>query len=257
MFFLIFILGLSVGSFLNVVICRLKEEKKFIKGRSYCPKCKHILRWYDNIPLISFIILEGKCRYCRKKISLQYPLVELGTGILFALAFLKWEMEVLSGLGYKPYLLLISYFIFISFLVIIFVYDLRWYLILDRVSAPAIITALILNLLLGYSFLNLILAAGIIGGVFLLQFLVSDGKWIGGGDIRLGFLMGVMLGLSRGIVAFFIAYFLGSIIGIILVAMKRKKMSSRIPFGTFLTVGVLISMFYGDAIARWYIGLLK
>src|SRR4030042_6807359 len=138
----IFILGLCVGSFLNVVIFRLKEGRNFIKGRSICPKCKHKLAWHDNIPLLSYILLKGKCRHCGKKISMQYPAVELAAGVLFLIAFIKWRsisnfLPAQAGqFLISNYGLLLSYFVFTSILIIIFVYDLRLYLILDKVSIP-------------------------------------------------------------------------------------------------------------------------
>ncbi len=235
MWVIIFIIGICIGSFLNVVILRLKAEKNFVKGRSYCPKCKHILVWYDNIPLLSYFLLKGKCRYCDKKISIQYPIVELATAILFAIAFIQWDFIFTADyqLLITSYLILFTYFLFTSILIIIFVYDLRWYLILDKVSLPAIAIAFILNIIIGYKFTDLLLGGAIAGGFFFLQFVVSRGKWIGGGDIRLGFLIGVMLGWQKTLVALFIAYIAGAIIGFFLMIIKNKKMSSKVPFGTF------------------------
>ncbi|MFH0857019.1 MAG: prepilin peptidase, partial [bacterium] len=264
-YLLIFIIGLCIGSFLNVIILRLAENKNFIKGRSYCPKCKHKLFWYDNIPLISFILLKGKCRYCHNRISIQYPLVELATAILFILAFKHWyaisNPSASSGQVFQfpisNYLLLFSYFIFTAILIIIFVYDFRWYMILDRVSVPAIITVFCLNLYLGKSVMDLLIAAFAIGGFFLLQFLISKGKWIGGGDIRMGFLMGMMLGLKNGAAALFISYILGALVGIFLIIMGKKKMQSRMPFGTFLAVGAYIAMLWGQEIIGWYVNLIR
>lgn len=264
-YLLMFCFGILIGSFLNVVIFRLKENKNFVKGRSYCPKCKHKLSWDDNIPLLSFILLRGKCRYCGKSISSQYPLVELATGLLFLIAYIEWykisnfipshtmglEFQV-SNLG-----LLLTYFIFTSILIIIFIYDLRWYLILDKISIPAIIISFLLNLLLGKEIFSLLLASSAVGGFFLLQFLVSKGKWIGGGDIRMGFLMGMMLGWPNAIVALFISYILGSVSGLLLIAIGKKKMQSQVPFGTFLAIGTYISMLWGHEILIWYVNLIR
>ncbi|OGF23339.1 hypothetical protein A2Y83_01330 [Candidatus Falkowbacteria bacterium RBG_13_39_14] len=259
----IFILGLCVGSFLNVVIFRLKEGRNFIKGRSICPKCKHKLAWHDNIPLLSYILLKGKCRHCGKKISMQYPAVELAAGVLFLIAFIKWRsisnfLPAQAGqFLISNYGLLLSYFVFTSILIIIFVYDLRLYLILDKVSIPAIIAAFVLNIILERNYWNLLLAAIIVSGFFFLQFLISKGKWIGGGDIRLGFLMGVMLGWPNAIFALFLAYIIGSITGIGLIVFGKKKMESRVPFGTFLAPAIYIAMLWGGEILRWYMGFLR
>jgi len=255
--FFIFIFGLCIGSFLNAVIWRLHRKESFFKGRSYCPKCRHSLGARDLIPLLSFLLLKGKCRYCKEKISWQYPVVELATGLLFCLVY--WQ-----GIGYKdtlhltPYTLyLLRDWFFISVLVVIFVYDLKYYLILDKVTIPAIVLAFIVNLLLKIPFTNLLLGGIIVSGFFLLQFLVSRGKWIGGGDIRLGFLMGVMLGWPKAIVALFLAYIIGALIGVMLIILKKKTWKSEIPFGTFLVVGTVITLLYGGQLLKWYLGLVK
>ncbi|MFH0854316.1 MAG: prepilin peptidase [bacterium] len=258
----IFILGLCVGSFLNVVIFRIHEGRNFIKGRSKCLKCGNELEWYDNIPLLSYIFLKGKCRHCGIKISAQYPAVEFGTGILFLISFIVWTDKKLNFpvspfIKWGAYGLLLSYLIFTSILIVIFVYDLRWYLILDKISIPSIIIAFSLNLFLGFSVWNLLSAAIAISGFFLFQFLISKGKWIGGGDIRLGFLMGAMLGMPKAILALFIAYIAGSVIGISLIIFGKKKMESCVPFGAFLAPATYAVMLWGGDILRWYAGFLK
>ena len=252
---LIFIFGLAVGSFLNVVIARLHSHESFLKGRSHCPHCRGQLAWHDNIPLLSFALLGGKCRRCQKRISWQYPAVELATGVLFVLTY----VHNLPMAG-EYFILNIRDWFFIAVLLVIFVYDLRWYLILDSITIPAIIIAFIGNLFLSASwrvdFLNLALAVVIGGGFFLLQFLVSRGKWIGGGDIRLGALMGALLGFPQVLVVLAFAYFSGAIVGIGLVAAGRKQFSARVPFGTFLSAGTIIALLYGEVILRWYLGII-
>jgi len=163
--------------------------------------------------------------------------------------------------------MILFYFIAISFLIIIFVYDLKYYLIPDKISISAIVTIFILQgilimfnnnfnfslLLTPYSLL--LFSAIIISGFFALQFLISKGKWIGGGDIRLGFLMGIILGWPMGLVALFLSYILGSLYAIPAVAFGKKKMKSQIPFGTFLTASTLIAMLWGERILNWYLSL--
>ncbi|MFA6410931.1 MAG: prepilin peptidase [Candidatus Buchananbacteria bacterium] len=242
----IFVLGLVVGSFLNVVILRLGTKKSFWQGRSICPHCQQKIAGYDNIPIISFIILVGRCRHCQAKISWQYPLVELATGLIFV--WLYWHA------GFT--LTFFVWAVFACLLLIIFVYDLKKYLILDQVTIPAIIFAFLANLFLGLGFWNLILAAAIGSGFFALQFFVSRGKWVGDGDIRLGALMGLMLGWKYLLVALFIAYLLGSAFGILLIILGKKKMSSAVPFGPFLTLATLITLIYGQSLLFWYLNLL-
>ncbi len=242
----IFIAGLIVGSFLNVVIFRLEKNKSFIFGRSVCLGCNNQIVWHDNIPVVSFLLLRAKCRNCRRPISWQYPAVELATAIIFIWLFSRF------GINFKFF----SLIIFSCFLLVIFVYDLKHYLILDRVSIPAMVAALLLNLMLRLGFVNLLLGA-IIGGVFFaFQFFVSKGKWVGDGDIRLGFLMGLMLGWKMLLVALFLAYLIGSFVSILLMIFSNKKMSSQIPFGPFLALATFITLIYGTEILNWYLNLL-
>lgn len=252
-----FIFGLCIGSFLNVVILRLKSGQRIVNDRSYCPKCKKQLKWYDNVPVLSFIFLKGKCRYCQKKISWQYILVELATGVLF----------LISTFFYTSIVLIVYYWIIISFLVIIFVYDLKYYLILDKIVWPAIGVIFLFRGCLfllenNFSYLALInyyallvFSAIIISGFFLGQFLISKGKWIGGGDIRLGFLMGLILGWPNCLWGLLLSYILGSVVAVPLLIFGWKTMSSKIPFGVFLTSATLITLFFGEQIVRWYLNL--
>lgn len=243
---LVILLGLVVGSFLNAVIYRLHVGVSFMHGRSYCPFCKHDLGFWDLIPLFSFLFLKGKCRYCHKHISWQYPSVELGTMIAFLLIF--WQF------GLTPELFV--YLLYSIFLILIFVYDLRYYLILDRVSLPAIGLALILSFfVLEVEIISLFIAGALGGGFFLLQFIVSKGKWIGGGDIRLGLLMGFMLGYPEVLIALFIAYVIGSLFGVTLILSGKKKWSSQVPFGTFLSLATFVSFFIGEYLVNYYLDL--
>ena len=242
----IFIFGLLIGSFLNVIIFRLNQKKTFIFGRSACPNCKKEIFWQDNIPLVSFLILGGKCRHCKKSISLQYPIVELITAVIFSLFYFYF------GVGLQ----LLIYLIFSSFLVIIFVYDLKHYLILDKVTIPAMFFAFLASLYLGISFTSLILGAVVGACFFALQFFLSKGKWVGDGDIRLGALMGLMLGFKLVLVALFLSYILGATIGLILIFSNRKKMSSQVPFGPFLVAGTFIALLYGQQLLNWYLNLV-
>ncbi len=262
---LIFGIGLCLGSFINVVILRMKSGRQFFKGRSCCPKCQKQIFWYDNIPILSFILLKGKCRFCHKKISWQYPIVELVIAVLFLTAFfLTFSQEkiifdnfLVNFHDYPSIILvkLVRNWFFILILAIIFIYDLKYRIIPDQISLPSIILAILFNLACGFSFINLLISS-IIGSVFfLIQFLISRGRWIGGGDIRLGALMGAMLGWPNVVVALFLAYVIGSIVSIGLVMFKNKHWKAEIPFAPFLTLGTLLSLFYGFEILHWYFSL--
>jgi len=280
----VFIFGLIIGSFLNCLIWRLHEKiplTPFVKGgnkwnRSYCPKCKKQIAWHDNIPVLSFIMLWGKCRQCGKAISWQYPIVELTTGLLFAVAFANnfqffpvepgqamanfqtifLAMPDLAKLdNFQFSMKILRDFFLISVMAVIFIYDLRWYLILDIVTLPACLVMLIFNLILGFSLWNLLIF-GIIGGsFFLIQFVISKGKWIGGGDIRLGLLIGLSLGWPGALVAIIISYFIGSIAGIGLILVGKKKWSSKVPLGVFLAAGTIITLFWQEQILNWYLNI--
>ena len=250
-----FILGLIIGSFINCLLWRL-YKKESMMGRSYCPKCKKQIVWYDNIPILSFLFLRGKCRSCKKKISIQYPVVELITGVLFTLVFyfnfqsLNFEFLTFDS---KFMIQLFRDLFFVSVMVIIFIYDLKWYMILDKITLPSIVIIFTLNLFLGFEWTSLLLAGFVGGGFFLAQFLVSKGKWIGGGDIRLGLLMGVMFSWPMILLSLFLAYLLGSFISIFLIIFGKKKWGSQVPFGVFLTPSSIIILFWGQQILNWYI----
>ncbi len=247
--FFVFILGLIIGSFLNVLILRLHAGKSIL-GRSVCVSCQKFICWHDNIPLLSFFMLGGRCRFCKGKISWQYPIIEAATGFIFLLIYLAAAPADLFG-----YALMIRNFIFASVLIIIFVYDLKWYLILDSVTVPAILFALAANLFFRVGILELIFGVLAGGGFFLAQFLASHGRWIGGGDLRLGALMGAMLGFKLVIAALFIAYIFGAAVGILLIIFKKKKFSSQVPFGTFLAAATIISLIFGEEILNYYLQL--
>lgn len=249
--FLIF--GMLIGSFLNCLAWRLYKEETIL-GRSYCPKCLSKIKWYDNIPLLSFLILKGKCRSCSKKISWQYPLVELITGLLFYFAFLFF--------GPSP-LFLAKSLIIISILILVFIFDFRWYLIpvstLLWGGAALIALGVFSNWFnLGYYLFSLIITTALALAFFGVQYLITRGRGIGEGDIWLGAFLGVaftnVLELSVAILG---AYFIGAIVGIGLIITKNKKMGSKLPLGVFLSIGAIISLFFGQEIASWYLGLFS
>jgi prepilin signal peptidase PulO-like enzyme (type II secretory pathway) len=246
----VFIIGLCIGSFLNCFIYRLEHKKK-MTGRSFCPKCKHDLCWKDLFPVFSFLFLNGKCRYCKKKISVQYPLVELVTGFLFVLIFLFFYQQATPN---QLIYILFLFYIF-SALVVTFVYDLKHYIIPDKVLFPAIIISLAYYLIPPYDFHHIVyglLAAVVASGFFLAIFLFSAGKWMGFGDVKLAVLMGLLLGLPNVLVALFLAFFFGAIIGLILMVVQKKSLKSEIPFGPFLIIGTFLALLYGVQIVQWY-----
>ena len=259
-YLIIFIFGTFMGSFLNCIIHRLHTGESFLFSRSHCPHCKHQLKCLDLIPILSFIILKAKCRYCKKPISFQYPLMEIATGLLFLLIF------------HFQFPNLFFYLLISCFLIIIFVYDFKHYIILDKVIFPAIAITLLYHL---FKFLDLgfgwslglgvwdfkallcpILSAICAAGFFLTIFLISKGKWMGFGDVKLAFFMGLLLGFPNIVLALFSGFSIGAIIGVGLILCGRKTMKSQVPFGPFLITGTFIALLWGESIISWYLSLI-
>ena len=265
MLFFVFVFGLMIGSFLNCLLWRLYKEESIL-GRSYCPKCRQAIAWYDNIPLLSFVLLRGRCRHCRLPISWQYPLLELATALLFSLAFIKnlggwsfyvsWEyFDLLFKINtWHFYVSLLRDWFVIAVMLVVLVYDLRWYLISNLVIIPAAIIIFSLNLLLGFSWYNSIFFAIISSSFFLLQFIITSRRGIGEGDIWLGFLLGLIFPqLPSWWLMIVFAYLLGSLVGLVLLARGRKKWGSKLPLGVFLAAATIIVLLFGQPI----LGLLK
>ena len=254
-YFVVFLFGLTIGSFLNCVIFRLETKESFLKGRSRCLYCKHILSWKDLIPVFSFLVLKGKCRYCGKKISFQYPLVEFFTAILFTFIFFIYRAQIFIDL--------LFYWILTCFLIVIFVYDLKHYLIPDQVIHPAIFLTLLYQFFKVWNFGHWNLSGiwngvfGILPSLFFLTVIsISRETWMGWGDFKLSILMGLFLGWPKILVALFFAFFSGAIVGLILIFLKLKTMKSQIPFAPFLVSGMFLAMFFGEKIIDWYLKLI-
>ncbi|MBI5754668.1 prepilin peptidase [Candidatus Peregrinibacteria bacterium] len=256
---LIFILGISLGSFLSVVIPRLKYNKKgIIKGRSECPKCKTRLSASELIPLVSFLLLMGKCKNCKKPISWIYPTIELVTGIIFLIFFWKWyPHDLVNGKELSMNLLWLALeLVYALVLIATFFYDLLYMEIPDKILIPAILLALTATVLPGSPHLiDALLGAMIPLAFFGLQIAVSGGRWMGGGDLRIGAFMGLILGWKLVILALMISYITGSIISVALIARKKGGLKTQIPFAPFLVTGTFLSMLEGEKILEWYFGL--
>ena len=279
--FVVFLFGLAVGSFLNAFIYRLEVQQKLrllpynrkkmsitvMRGRSFCPSCSHTLAWYDLIPLVSFTLLQGKCRYCTKPISAQYPLVELATGILFVFVLLKLGLVIhaLTEFSSTQILELFYLWAIVSFLVVIFVYDLKHFIIPDKVLYPAIGLVLFWWTLLHFqivenltrlSFLQALFvglgAAGFFGAIYLL----SKGRAMGFGDVKLALFMGLFLSWPNILVALSLAFGAGAIVGLALIFFKRKTMRSEVPFGPFLIAGTFAALFWGEQLVNFYVSSL-
>jgi len=252
--FFLFFIGLAIGSFSNAVIYRLDSKEGLLLARSHCPKCHHLLNWLDLFPVVSFVFLRGKCRYCHKSISWQYPLVELLTAALYAL---------IAGRVVDNSLSLVFWLLATFFLVVIFVYDLKHYIIPDEVVYPAIILTFAYRLFEAVksvswsaSFVPYLVAAVGAAGFFFLIVFISKEKWMGFGDVKLALFLGLLLGWPNTLLALFCAFLIGAIIGTGLIASGLKKMKSELPFAPFLITGTVITIFFGEQIFNWYFSLL-
>lgn len=243
---IIFAIGLVIGSFSNVCIYRLPRNESIIFPGSHCPNCNQQIKWYDNIPLISYIILNGKCRYCDEKIPIQYPLVEFLNAALYLFLFYFYGLQLHT----------VVYMLFCSALIIITFIDLKEKIIPDVISFPFIALGFILSFMLkNISPLNSLLGILVGGGSLYLVAIVGTyifkKEAMGGGDIKLAAMIGAFLGWQLTILSLFIGFLLGSIIGII-VLIKTKGKTSDVPFGPFIAIGTIIALFFGQKILNWY-----
>jgi len=253
-YFFIFLLGLILGSFLNSWMWRVRDNVRVLaNSRSICVACRRQLKWYENIPLISWLVLKGRCRTCKVKISLFYPLVELTTACL--LVFVVWRY---FSMGHFSEWEMLRDVFFLTFLIIIFVYDLRYKIILSRIVWSGAIIGFLINVFyLNYSASLLWLGMLVGGGFFYFQYLISKGRWIGGGDVRMGIMMGAWLGWPNVLVALFFAYILGAVFALILMFLKKADGKTEVPFGTFLAIGTFFTIYHGGAVLDWYLRFLK
>ncbi len=262
-----FIIGLAIGSFISASVWRFHEQEELTlakkkskkalsitRGRSMCEHCDHTLAPKDLIPLLSWLSLGGKCRYCKAKLSWEYPVVELTTGILFVASYITWNFGETFG-----YVSFGFWLVFLSALVFLALYDFKWLILPNRVVYPLIISATALVLLesvffdggieiIKDSLFGLLFA----GGIFYALFAVSRGKWIGGGDVKLGVFIGIFLGLSRSILTFILAFNVAAIIIIPLLLLGVVKRKTPVPFGPFLIFATIVSTLYGYEIIQWY-----
>ncbi|MEK7644425.1 MAG: prepilin peptidase [Patescibacteria group bacterium] len=252
-YLLFFVLGASFGSFLNAMEWRLGQAVS-LGGRSLCPQCRKKIKWYDNIPILSFLILRGRCRFCGGRISWQYPAVEL----LIALGWTAIVVYATPEMG-LPNLLITAYQCFIFWIfAFIFIFDLKYGEVLDSFTLIPAVLSVLLSIAFGWnSWQNILVAMAIGGGFFAVQYFISKGKWIGGGDIRIGILMGAILGWPNILAALILAYVGGAIVSLGFLAVKKKTLSDSTPFGTYLSVATILIFFAGDGLVNWYLSLIN
>jgi prepilin signal peptidase PulO-like enzyme (type II secretory pathway) len=273
------LLGLAFGSFTNAFVWRLHKQEavkgkgqrakgkrqavadsrfSILKGRSMCPYCEHTLSVADLIPVVSWLLLKGKCRYCHRRISLQYPVIELLTAGLFILSYHVWPYEF----DLRGDILLVAWLLLLIGLISLVLYDFKWMLLPDKLVYPLLIFWSLVTVFVSImgdnvwgTLLGAALGALMCGGVFWVLFQVSNGRWIGGGDVKLGFMLGLLVGGPlKAFMVIFGASLLGTLIVLPLLAVKRLERSSRIPFGPLLIAAAILVFLCGpyfvDILAR-------
>jgi prepilin signal peptidase PulO-like enzyme (type II secretory pathway) len=262
------VLGLSLGSFINALVWRLHEQGKekgkknqnlsIINGRSVCPDCRHALAWYDLIPVASWLSLGGRCRYCRRPISWQYPLVELTMALVFVLSYLFWPGSL--NLGGQKLLLAVWLAASVGLLALL-VYDWRWMLLPNRILYPAFFIALAGRLAYiifyagdkAHSLILLIASLAVTSGIFFILYILGRGRWIGFGDVRLGLVTGSLIAdPAQAFLMIFLAALMGTILALPGLVGGKLQLAQRIPFGPFLITATGVTVLFGAQIVDWY-----
>ncbi len=244
--FFAFIFGAAIGSFLNVCIFRIPAEESIVKPLSQCPRCHHPIRIYDNIPIISFILLRGRCRDCGEKISWQYPLVELITAILALLLFMKFGLT----------LNFLVFFVFTAVLIVISFIDLEHQIIPDILSLPGIpifflAAIFIVKVPWLEAVIGLLIGGGVLFCIAIIYEWITKREGMGGGDIKLLAMIGGFLGWKSLIFVLLFSSFAGAIVGIAAMISKKQDMKYAVPFGPFLSAAAIAYLFWGDAFMRF------
>ncbi|MDM8517999.1 prepilin peptidase [Desulfobacterales bacterium HSG16] len=247
-----FIFGLCIGSFLNVCIFRIPAQKSIVHPGSMCLKCGYQIRFYDNIPVLSYAILQGKCRQCKTPISIRYPLVEIMTGLFAVCAFLRFGPTAEAAI----------YFFFIAVLIVITYIDIDHQIIPDVISLPGIIIFFIAAMAIPSvsmkdSVFGLLLGGGTLFAIAWLYSTLTGKDGMGGGDIKLLAMMGPIIGWKGVFFTIFVSSAVGTIAGLLMMIATRKDMKLKIPYGPFLSIGAITYIFFGEQIIFWYFQFLR
>ena len=262
------VLGLALGSFVNALVWRVRMQDKgglkkkkpskdlsILRGRSMCVHCKHSLRWIDLIPVISWASLKGRCRYCKKIISWQYPVVECVLAILAVGSYLFWPYELSS---WGSWFTLITWVISLVPMLALVIYDIKWMEMPTRIIYSLNGIAVIFIGLMAYDLkswgivTSSITGSILLGGLFWMIYQISGGRWIGGADVRYGFTMGALLGWQGAVLGLALASYLGTALIIVLIAIGKYHKKIRIPFGPFLISATYITALFGQQVINWY-----
>lgn len=250
--------GLLTGALMNALVARSPSGQAVLSRRA-CAVCAHPVGVADMFPVVGHMRLKGQCRKCRAVVPWHYAATEGALALLFMafaarIIFSIWIPEYVSSTEY--FLLFLRDALVSVSLVYIFLFDALASVIPDKLSLPAIGVALLFNMMLGLPPLQILLGALLIASFFAFQTLASAGKWVGGGDVRVGFLMGALLGPWIGVASLVLSYILGAIVGIHLLFFRRAKMTDHVPFGTFMVVAIVVMMLWGEKMLAWYFDLV-
>jgi leader peptidase (prepilin peptidase)/N-methyltransferase len=244
-------LGLAIGSFLNVVVHRLPRRESLVSPGSRCPACGYELRATDNIPVVSYVMLLGRCRRCRTWISARYPLVEIATAVLFVLHYFVF--------GWTP--LLAVRLLFAAAMVALFAIDLEHRLLPDAITLPGIGAGLVASLFLPPGFrdalIGVLAGGGVLWAIGEAYYRYSGEEGMGGGDVKMLAMVGAFLGWQQVLITLVFSSIAGSLIGLVVIAVKRGGMKYALPFGTFLAIAAVVASLYGQQIVEWYTGLYR
>ncbi|AGY76850.1 MULTISPECIES: prepilin peptidase [Clostridium] len=242
---IIFIFGTIIGSFLNVCIYRIPMQESIVYPSSHCTNCGNRIKWYDLIPIVSYVILRGKCRNCREKISKKYPIVEFITGLLYLMLYIKFGISID----------IVKYVVFISILIVIGIIDFDTTDIYFKTTIVGLISAFVFLGIYYYNGLPIrtYIYGGIAGGGLLVLIILITKGGMGWGDAEICLICGLFLGLKFTFVMLFLSFIIGAIIGVILILSGKKSKKDYIPFGPFITAASVITVFCGQNILSWYL----
>ncbi len=251
------LLGLCFGSFVNALVWRLRKKRNFVSERSECTHCHHILAWYDLVPIVSWALLRGRCRYCHKPID-DSPVTELGVAVVFGLSYFVWPF----GFSVVGITLLALWLLAVVLLAALFLYDLRWMLLPNKLVFPLIAVGVLwfITYYVGFAsaapikiFQEAVLGLASVAGLYGLLYAVSKGAWVGFGDVKLGVFMGLVLGWQRGLLAVVLANIIAFLLVLPGLLAGKIKRTARIPFGPFLIAATVIAFLFGQQILSWYL----
>lgn len=241
-----FLFGAVFGSFYNVVGLRSPKKETFSNDRSYCPHCKKTLHWYELIPVLSYLLQFGKCRKCKQRISPLYPVIEFSTAALFMISFWKFgfDMELITAI------------LFVSMLMIIYVSDLMYMVIGNKILLFFLPLFIIMRVISPLDPWWSPIAGALLASVLIAVIIVISRGGMGAGDMKLFFVLGIVLGMGKVMLTFFLAALLGALAGMLLLAFKWIERKQPVPFGPYIVIAALIAYYYGETIIDWYIGFL-